>query len=206
MARNSRQRMVLSAVELFKRHGYNGTGFREVVTHSGAPRGSIYHHFPGGKAQLGSEAVSFAGEFSNAFIARKLDREDVVAGLESFWRAWTRAVEASDFQEGCPIVAVAAESHPEAPELTAAAADVFDQWCSTFATAFRKAGLTSRRQARDLATLVIAALEGATVMSRAARDPQPLERTGRQLARILREGRPVTKRPTVRASGQARSS
>src|SRR2546430_14507300 len=81
LARNSRQRMLLSAVELFKRHGYNGTGFREVVAHSGAPRGSIYHHFPGGKAQLGSEAVAFAGEFSNAFIAQKLDRADVVAGV-----------------------------------------------------------------------------------------------------------------------------
>src|SRR5256885_6584997 len=112
MPRNARTRMLDSTVQLLRHHGYNGTGFREVVAHSGAPRGSIYHHFPGGKAQLGSEAVSFAGEFSNAFIARKLDREDVVAGLESFWRAWTRAVEASDYQEGCPIVGVAAESHP----------------------------------------------------------------------------------------------
>jgi AcrR family transcriptional regulator len=188
--------MVLSAVELFKRHGYNGTGFREVVTHSGAPRGSIYHHFPGGKAQLGSDAVLFAGEFSNAFIARKLGADDVVAGLESFWRSWTRAVEASDFQEGCPIVAVAAESHPEAPELTAAAAEVFDQWRTTFAGAFRKAGLTSTRDAQELATLVIAALEGATVMSRAAHDTRPLVRTGRQLARILRDTLPDAKRQT----------
>jgi AcrR family transcriptional regulator len=178
--------MLISAVELFKRHGYNGTGFREVVAHSGAPRGSIYHHFPGGKAQLGTEAVTFAGEFSNAFIAQKLNVDDVVAGFESFWRGWTRAVAASDFDEGCPIVAVAAESHPEAPELTAAAATAFANWRSTFATAFRTAGLTKKRDAEDMATMVIAALEGATVLSRAARDTEPLVRVGRQLSRVLR--------------------
>lgn len=193
MAGESRERMLRSAVQLFRRHGYNGTGFRDVVAHSGAPRGSIYHHFPGGKAQLGVEALALAGEMSNAVMAHFLQSEDVVAGLEKFWAGWVRLVESSDFHDGCPIVGVAAESHPEAPELAAAAAGVFSQWEETFAKAFRKAGVTKRQDARDLANLVISTLEGATVIARAARDTGPLVRAGKQLARILRATLPEPK-------------
>jgi AcrR family transcriptional regulator len=184
--------MLLSAVQLFRRHGYNGTGFREVIAHSGAPRGSIYHHFPGGKAQMGVEAIGFAGEFSNAAMARYLEADDVVAGLEKFWAGWVRIVEASDFEEGCPIVGVAAESHPEAPELIAAAGTVFEQWQATFAAAFRRAGVRKRQDAQDLALLAISTLEGATILSRAARDSAPLVRAGKQLARTLRAALPQT--------------
>jgi len=187
VAGKSRERMLLSAVQLFRRHGYNGTGFREVVAHSGAPRGSIYHHFPGGKAQLGAEAVTFAGESANAMVLRWLESDGVVAGLEKFWASWTRYIESSDFQDGCPVVGVAAESHPEAPELAAAAANAFELWEATFAAALRRAGITKKQEAHDLALLVISSLEGATVMSRAARDTRPLVRAGRHVARIVRE-------------------
>src|SRR4051812_45431270 len=119
----SRDRMLVSAVALFRRHGYNGTGFRDVVAHADAPRGSIYHHFPNGKAQLGAEAVRFAGEFAEATIKRYVEADDVVTGVEDFWAGWTGLVKKSNFEEGCPIVGVAAESHPETPELAAAAAD-----------------------------------------------------------------------------------
>lgn len=68
MGTDSRERMVRSAAFLFRERGYSGTGFRDVIAHSGAPRGSIYHHFPGGKAQLAEEAVRYAGDFLNAGI------------------------------------------------------------------------------------------------------------------------------------------
>jgi AcrR family transcriptional regulator len=190
VATKTRDRMLLSAVQLFRRHGYNGTGFREVVAHSGTPRGSIYHHFQGGKAQLGVETLAFAGEFANASMARFLQTDDVVVGLEKFWASWVRIVESSDFHDGCPIVGVAAESHPEAPELAAAAASVFEQWEATFAAAFRKAGVRKRQEARDLANLVISTLEGATLISRAARDTNPLVRAGKQVARAVRAALP----------------
>src|SRR5437763_944214 len=103
--------MLMSALELFRRHGYNGTGFRDVIAHSGAPRGSIYHHFPNGKAQLGTETVAAAGELINDMMARVLDsKDDVVAGVESLWRKWVRFVESTNFEEGCPVVGVAAEA------------------------------------------------------------------------------------------------
>src|SRR3712207_2839143 len=108
--------MLMSALQLFRRHGYNGTGFREVIKHSGAPRGSIYHHFPAGKAQLGVETVTQAGQLGNRMVEHALEAEtDVVAGVERFWKNWTRFVESTNFEEGCPVVGVAAEAHPEAP-------------------------------------------------------------------------------------------
>src|SRR5438445_10019092 len=127
--------MVDSTVQLLRRHGYNGTGFREVVAHSGAPRGSIYHHFPGGKAQLGAEAVAAAAEYIDGLMARGRASGDFVQGFERFWAWWIDEVERDGFQAGCPVLAVAAESHPEAPELPAAAAAAFSRWRSTLGAA-----------------------------------------------------------------------
>jgi AcrR family transcriptional regulator len=186
LARDTRSRMVFSAAELFRQHGYNGTGFRDVVAHSGASRGSIYHHFPGGKAELGMSAVALAAEFIDAGIAQGLQADDLVAGFESFWGWWTEYVEASHFQAGCPGVAVAVESHVEAPELAVAAAEAFGRWQSTVASALRNAGVADP-EAKDMAALIISGVEGATVLCRAAGNREPLARAGRQLARVLRE-------------------
>ena len=176
--------MVFSAMQLFRQHGYDGTGFRDVLAHSGAPRGSIYHHFPGGKAQLGVEAVAFAGDFIAAAMDEALSADDLVEGLESFMAWWIDFLESSDFQAGCPVLAVAAESHPEAPQLAVAAATVFDLWETTLAAALRRAGV-ARQQARSLATLIVAAVEGAMVMCRATRDRRALVRVGTQLKMML---------------------
>jgi AcrR family transcriptional regulator len=178
--------MLDSAVQLLRRHGYNGTGFREVVAHSGAPRGSIYHHFPGGKAQLGAEAVTAAAEYVDGLMARGRGAGDFVRGFERFWAWWADDVEAGGFQAGCPVLGVAAESHPEAPELADAAAAAFARWRSTLQTALRNAGVEDDAEAGDLADLIIAAFEGATVMARAAGDREPLVRVGQQLATMLR--------------------
>ncbi len=109
------------------------------------------------------------------------------------WRWWIRYVEGTGFQSGCPVVGVAAESHPEAPELGAAAAAAFERWQSTLARRLHDGGYTGPEEAEDMAGLIIAALEGATVMARAAGDREPLVRAGRQIARALRGGpTPVT--------------
>src|SRR5437868_4562331 len=108
--------MLDSAARLFREHGYNGTGFRDIVQHSHAPRGSIYHHFPGGKAQLGVEAVIAAGDFITGLFAKGVDSDDFVAGFQRFWGWWIEFIEADNFVAGCPIVGVAVEAHPEAPE------------------------------------------------------------------------------------------
>jgi AcrR family transcriptional regulator len=183
---DSRQQMLDTAVDLFRRHGYNGTGFRQVVAESGAPRGSMYHHFPGGKAQLGIEAVTLAGAFINdLFIAEARKADDFVTAFENVWSWWINFVEDSEFA-GCPILAVAAESHPEAPGLTAAAEAVFARWQATMKMGLERSGL-SAEEAEDFALLILSALEGATVLSRASGNREALARVGRTLATILRD-------------------
>ena len=186
MAQDTRQRMLDTAVLLFRKHGYNGAGFRQVVAESGAPRGSMYHHFPRGKVQLGIEAVEQAGAFINdRLIEEALKADDFPSAFENWWAWWIGFIEDTDFAAGCPILAIAAESHPEAPELTAAARAVFDRWVATTRMGLEGAGL-DKEKAEDFAVLILSAVEGATVLSRARGDREALARVGKRLAAIFR--------------------
>ena len=161
--------MVRGAAELLRQRGYTGTGFREVIAVTGAPRGSIYHHFPGGKAQLAGEAVDYVGALASESIAD----DDPIAALRAFVDLWRAGFERSGYRAGCPIAAVAVESHDEDPQLLDSAAAAFRRWREAFSNGLRTRGLPADRADR-LAALVVAAVEGAIVLSRAERDPAPL--------------------------------
>jgi AcrR family transcriptional regulator len=176
--------MVFSAMQLFREFGYSGTGFRDVVAHSEAPRGSIYHHFPGGKAELGVDAVALGAAFVDRALQEALGGVDPAEGFAAFLAWWIDFLEARNFEAGCPVLAVAAESHPEAPQLAAAAAAAFGGWENTLSGALRDAGVAPQTS-DELATLVLAAVEGAMVMCRATHDRGPLIRVGRQLRGVL---------------------
>ncbi len=184
MPHDSSQRMVQSAAVLFREQGYSGTGFRDVIEHSGAPRGSIYHHFPGGKAQLAGEAVRYASDTVATRIERATGEGDPVAALRAYVGGWRRTLERSDFRAGCPIVAVAVEAH-EQPELAAAVVAAFSRWEGMFAKVLREAGVGRARAAR-LATLTVASIEGAVVLCRARHDTRPLDDVGRELEAVIR--------------------
>jgi AcrR family transcriptional regulator len=181
---DARQRMVHSAALLFREQGYSGTGFRDVIEHSGAPRGSIYHHFPGGKAELASATVAWAGEVISRQIERAARDGDPIAVLRGFVAAWREVLESSDFRAGCPIVAVAVEADAGADPV-AAAGEAFARWEDLIAGTLRDAG-AARAEARRLATLVVAAIEGAIVLCRSRRSARPLTDVGRQLESTLR--------------------
>src|SRR5919204_6864300 len=85
---DARERMIESAALLFRRQGIEGTSFADVLEHSGAPRGSIYHHFPAGKSQLAEEATRYAGEYIAAGLAVALDSDDPVAAIRGFATVW----------------------------------------------------------------------------------------------------------------------
>lgn len=184
MVTDTRQRMIEVAMEELRRHGYHGTGFRKVVAESGGSRGSMYHYFPGGKAELAAEAVGLAGRLIQDLIRGLLNRDDVVAGVEAVWSWWVGHVEEAALA-GCPVLAVAVESHPESPELAAAAAEAFDSWMKAFRDGLERAGLPAD-DAGDLALLILSALEGATGIARAHGDLEPLRRAGRRVAAALR--------------------
>lgn len=172
---DTRERMVRSAAELLREQGASATSIDRVLAHSGAPRGSVYHHFPGGRTQLIEEAVALSGDF----IAELIDAAEPLAVIDKFFSLWRRWLLDSDFQAGCPIVSVTVAN--ETPRL---AAGVFGRWTDGLATSFAGQGVPAAR-ARRLATFVIAAIEGAVVMSRAQRDLAPLEAAAGEIHELL---------------------
>jgi AcrR family transcriptional regulator len=178
--------MVRGAAQLLRERGYTGTGFREVIALTGAPRGSIYHHFPGGKVQLAEAAVDYVGSLARGVIEDSLAAGDPIAALRAFVELWRADFERSGYRAGCPIAAVAVESHDDAPELIDAADEAFGRWQETFGASLRRAGVPQGRAAR-LATLVVSAVEGAIILSRARRDSGPLLTVAKELEATLRE-------------------
>src|SRR5215211_1472182 len=179
-----RNRMIQSAALLFREQGYSGTGFRDVIEHSGAPRGSIYHHFPGGKEQLAADTVAWAAAVIERQIERAAQDGNPLVALDMFVEAWREVLEDSNFRAGCPIVAVAAEADAGSTA-TAAAAAAFGRWQDLIAHALLDAGV-SRTDARRLATTVVAAIEGAILLCRVRRDIRPLRDVHRALEATLR--------------------
>jgi AcrR family transcriptional regulator len=175
--------MIQSAVALFREHGVQGTSFSDVLAHSGAPRGSIYHHFPGGKAQLAEEATQYAGEVIAAGLAAALKEKDPAAAVRSFAGLYRQLLERSDFAAGCPIVSATLEGDRSAGARGAAGA-AFERWQELLGDAFAARGLPADR-ALSLATLAIAAIEGAIVLARAQRSNEPLERVAGELEALV---------------------
>ena len=185
-----RERMVISAALLIRERGAHATAISDVLEHSGAPRGSAYHYFPGGRTQLLCEAVDYAGEHVATIIG---GADASLQLLDTLIDKYRRQLLKSDFRAGCPVVAVSVEAGEEhdgermAPMVDRAAA-VFDRWTDLIAARFIADGIPGER-AHELSVLATSALEGAIVLARVRRDLTPLDVVHRQLrALLLAEG------------------
>jgi AcrR family transcriptional regulator len=179
--------MVQATIELLQQRGYAGTSFGDVMAESGAPRGSIYHHFPGGKQQLVAEAVARYAEG----IARRL-RAAVESGhsrdaVQTFVDVVRIGLRASDFSRGCAIAAVVLDVTPSESVLLDLGSEALGAWRRILQTAFQHDGAEQAR-ARRLATFVVAAVEGALILARADRDLTPLNEVAVELDRHLASG------------------
>ncbi len=175
--------MIASAAILIRERGARPTAMADVLAHSGAPRGSAYHYFPGGRNELICEAVDYAAEFVAAAIS---EAGSGVQMLDTAVRFYRQGLLASDFRAGCPVLAVAVEAGDPGTgdEVVAHTAEAFGRWRGLIANRLTSEGV-SRAKAGELATLVIAALEGALVLARAERDTAPLDAVHRQLRALL---------------------
>ena len=182
---NTRERMLASTVQSLREHGASGTSVDEVLRRSGAPRGSVYHHFPGGRAQIVEEAVELSGAGIEALIAGD-GTADSLTTFDSFLAVWRLNLIQSGFTAGCPVLAVAIEANDDAPQLTEAAGRAFGSWQAGLRHLLRRDGV-SPAHARRLATLIVASIEGAVALSRVERSIQPLDDVGRELRGLLLE-------------------
>ena len=183
MATDARQRMIQSAALLMRERGVQATAFSDVLAHSGAPRGSIYHHFPGGKAQLIEEATRYAGEFLAAGLASALAQDDPAGAVRGYAATWRKVLRDTDFEAGCPIVAAALEGD-RLPAARDEAGAAFGHWIALLADALHARGVP-RARARSTATIAIASIEGAIVLARAQRSLRPLEDTADEIERLV---------------------
>jgi TetR/AcrR family transcriptional repressor of lmrAB and yxaGH operons len=178
---DTKAKMVTSAALLLRQDGVAGTGFRDVVAHSGTPRGSIGHHFPGGKRQLVGEAVRWAGGLSSRAMRTKAETPvEIVALIFGLYR---RALFDTDFAAGCPVGAVAQEAYSD-PELRAEVQRVFDDWREVLRESLTRAGHDDER-ATELADMAIASMQGAIMLSRVDGNTDALDRVEKQLLRLV---------------------
>ena len=181
-----RERMVISAALLIRERGAHPTAIADVLEHSGAPRGSAYHYFPGGRTQLLCEAIDYAGEYIAAKIAKA---ESGIDALDTLFADYRKQLLKSDFRAGCPVVAVSVESgDPDKPDAAAAiielAAAAFSRWTDLITTRLISDGVPKPRAA-ELAMLTTTSVEGAIVVARASRDVTALDLVHGQLRALV---------------------
>lgn len=172
---NTRQRMIEAAAGLLRTRGMTATSFTEVLVASGASRGVIYHHFPGGKAELAREAVAWTGRSVRSRLAmiHATDPLDVIA---QFLEAVRPAIEQSAGGKSCAVSAVTMESAQIDSALTEAVHIAFRSWVEELDRQLVRTGATSDAAA-TLSMLMVTFLEGAHVLCRAAGSVEPFDRS-----------------------------
>ncbi|GAA2162874.1 TetR/AcrR family transcriptional regulator [Actinomadura napierensis] len=191
MTSDTRTRLLEASAQLFREQGYAGTGLKQITAAGEAPWGSLYHFFPGGKEQLGAEAVAHSGGRYLKLFDIVFDGADgdFVRSVRDFFQLSVEALERSGWADGCPIATVALETASTSEPLRHACAEVFVSWQEAIARRLRAAGVPDGRAA-DLATYVLSAFEGALVLSRTAHDTRALKVTGGIVAETVRAALP----------------
>ena len=172
VAGDVKRRMIQETVAALARKGLQGASFSEVLAASGAPRGSLYHHFPGGKDELVLDAMDAAGAWAlSALGERRGQPAEEIA--EAFIGLWRFVLNRSDFAAGCAIAAVTVATRE--PDQLDRAAALFRGWRTHLAALFAAGGVEVLR-ADNLAALLIASCEGAVVLARAERSFDSFDR------------------------------
>jgi AcrR family transcriptional regulator len=178
----TRERIVDASAELMRRQGYAATGVKQIVIQAQAPFGSLYHHFPGGKEELGTEAIRVSGALYELLIPAVFDpAPDLVSAVRAFFAGAGEHLRETDYEDACPIATVALEVSSSSEAMRIACAEVFEGWIAAGLPRFTAAGLPAPR-ARELVIAMISALEGAFVLARASRSTEALAVAGELMA------------------------
>lgn len=171
LAGNIKQTMIERTAVLLAKKGLQGASFSEILEASGAPRGSLYHHFPGGKDELVLAALEHAASQALGVLDRLSGKpaREVAEGFLSLWRS---VLARSDFSAGCAVVAVTVAA--ESDDLRARAAEILRSWREKLVTLLVTGGIP-RKKARALAASLVAACEGAVILARAERSFEPFD-------------------------------
>jgi AcrR family transcriptional regulator len=182
-----RDRIVYETAQQLRRAGVTATGLRQVVAEAGAPRGSLQHYFPGGKDQLVTEALQWSGSWAADRIGRHLAgmrRPSPSRLFTAMVDDWDADLRGRDFERGCPVAGAVVDCADTNAAVRQAASAALETWRRPITDALVTMGRT-RRRAETLSTLMLCALEGAILLTRAQRDTAPLRLVARELAPVL---------------------
>lgn len=179
-----RQRLIISAIELVRARGVDGTGLTELLEHSRTARRSIYQHFPGGKAELVATSTAAAAAWLRRSLRDLEGQGDVASLVRTVVGLVANNLAADDYTLGCPVAAAAAAA-PDAPGVREAAASAFASWTEELAGALVREG-RSPAEAQSLAGFIVSAVEGALLRARCARSTEPLEQAATHLLSLLK--------------------
>ncbi|TGU91800.1 TetR/AcrR family transcriptional regulator [Mesorhizobium sp. M00.F.Ca.ET.151.01.1.1] len=187
MATDTRTRMIEATALLLRRRGYHGTSLNDILTASGAPRGSLYFHFPGGKDQLVIEVTrASVADVTDRLGAQLATESDPAVAVHHIYQSVARMLEDNEFSLGCPIAPVVLDAPNDVPELEEICRSAFEQWIGLLRQAFVRAGVPERR-AHALALLVESSLEGLMVIARATRDRSSLNAVADEVAALIEQ-------------------
>jgi TetR/AcrR family transcriptional repressor of lmrAB and yxaGH operons len=194
----SRQRMIEATIDLMRSSGLSGAGINEIVRASGAPKGSVYHFFPGGKQQIAAEALTAYSQHVMAFIDTALASQKKPAlKVRALFDAFARRVEDGQFHKSCAAGTVCLDLDADLEALRGVVADAFDAWSAVIARHFAP---SDGRAARSFAGLLLTAFEGAYIRARAERSSRPFKEAGTWLGELAAthfEARPEARRRAI---------
>ncbi|GAA3598779.1 TetR/AcrR family transcriptional regulator [Klugiella xanthotipulae] len=178
--------MIEAAIPLLETRGLEGMSFTDVLLASGAARGAIYHHFPGGKTQLARAAATQNGEQIRGYLSA-LDGDTPLSIANAFFEGIRDAIRASAAGSGCAIAAISVHAKVTAEEqasLLNTANDALSSWIEELSRKFGQTGM-NETDAQNLATLLIVTLEGAHPLCRAAGSTAPFEAAAAALRNLI---------------------
>lgn len=174
MVLTTKERMVEAAAGLMRSRGVTAMSFSDVLDASGAARGAIYHHFPGGKGELIRDAVAWTGRSVQLRLA-SIQADDPRTVVRRFLTTVRPAVEQSSSGLGCAVAAVTVESAQLDQDLTTGVQAALSSWVDELDTQLRRTGAEDAT-ARTLSMLMITFLEGTHILCRAAGSAEPFDR------------------------------
>lgn len=181
---DTKARMIDSAMRILRERGVSGVTVDAVLADSGAPRGSVYHHFPGGRDELVLTAGRAAADYITGLLSDTVQGCDMMTALDLFIAFWKQTLVETGYGAGCPVAALGADSADDAAKLLDLAATTFDRWKEALTGAIEATGF-SPGEARILAVTLISALEGAITLCRVYRSSQPLDDVAGPLKSLL---------------------
>lgn len=185
---DTRTRLIAAMSDALQRRGYHGIGLNELLAAAEAPKGVLYHHFPGGKTALAVAAIEASVARIGAYLDELIARGDPpLQVLERWLEGGQKRLEKTRFESGCPLATVALESTPEDAEIRAALAAGFAEFRRRIAGLLRDHG-HSQAHAEAVAALILSAYEGGLMQSRVAESVEPMRQMSIALRVLLRDG------------------